>query len=182
MEILILGLLLVAAMVIVSTRIKRAAARAYEPETIDKEDFTIRKPAGFLYPLDSDSGFAFEAYSKQYGDKSTRNIWRARSRLRVSDGLNIRKIINGLEAQNETIISEKALDDLPDWQVGSIVRTDKTEEGAEYKIFRKILANNRSNKTYELRTTILCPFDSELTETACELMSGFELKEPDLLN
>ncbi len=177
MEILILGLLLVAAMVIVSMKIKRAAARAYEPETIEKEDFKIEKPAGFLYPLNSDSEFLFEAYSKQYGDKGTRNIWRARSRLRVSEGLNVRKIIGGLESHNETVISEKVLDDLPDWQVGSIVRSEKTEEEVKFKVFRKILGNKRSNKTYELRTTILCPFESELTETACELMNGFTLKD-----
>lgn len=177
MEILIIGLLLVAAMVIVSTRIKRAAARAYEPETIEKEDFRIEKPSGFLYPLNSDSEFAFEAYSKEYGDKQTRNIWRARARLRVTEGLNIRKIINELESQNEKLISEKVLDDLPAWQIGSIVRTEKQDDEIEFKVFRKILANKRSNRTYELRTTILCPYDAELTETACLLMEGFELRE-----
>lgn len=177
MEILILGLLLVAVMVIVSTKIKRAAAGAYEPEIIEEAEFKIEKPAGFLHPLKSDSEFAFEAYSKQYGDKSTRNIWRARSRLRVSDGLNIRKIVGGLKDRNETLVSEKVLDDLPEWQIGSIVRTEKSEEDTEFKIFRKILADKRSNKTFELRTTILCPYDKELTETACEIMSGFELKE-----
>jgi hypothetical protein len=35
MEILIPGLILVALMVYVSTRIKRAAARAFEPENVD---------------------------------------------------------------------------------------------------------------------------------------------------
>lgn len=94
-------------MVIVSTKIKRAAARAYDRETIDKEDFRLEKPNGFLYPLNSDSEFEFEAYSKNYGDKSTRNIWRARIRLRSSDGINVRKSSRDFRIQTRPSFPKK---------------------------------------------------------------------------
>ncbi len=175
MEIFIIGIVLVGLMVYVSTRIKRAAAKAYIPETITKDDFKIEKPEGFLYPLNSESEWPFEAYSRYYGERATRNIWRARTRLYVTDGLNIRKIIDEIKSGEETDFSEKILDDLPGNQIGSIVRTSKEIDEVEYKVLRKIVANKTSQKTYELRTTILLPYGEEFTDKACEMMHSFEL-------
>ena len=176
MEIIILGVLLVAAMVYVSTKIKRSAAKAFESETVEKEDFRLEKPAGFLYPLNAETEFPYEAYSKTYGERGTRNIWRARTRLRVSDGLNVRKIINEIKSGTETSFSEKVMDDLPESQIGSIVRTQKEEDEVEYKLLRKIMGNKSTNKTYELRTTLLCPYEEEFVDDICEMMRSFELK------
>ncbi len=67
MELLIPGLILVALMVWASTKIKRDAAAAFEPETIETDEFIIRKPDGFLHVVNDDSGLAFRAYSKEYG-------------------------------------------------------------------------------------------------------------------
>ena len=176
MEIIILGVLLVGLMVYVSTKIKRTAAKAYEPETVENDDFRIEKPAGFLYPLNSDSEFPFEAYSKTYGERGTRNIWRARTRLRVSDGLNVRKTIKSISDSAETDLSEKVMDDLPDDQIGSIVRTHKVEDEVAYKVLRKIVGDKKTNRTYELRTTILSPYEEEFTDKACDMMRSFEIK------
>lgn len=66
MEILISGLIIVALMAYVSTRIKRSAAAAFEAETIEGEGFTIDKPAGFLHNLNADPKYVFEAYSKEF--------------------------------------------------------------------------------------------------------------------
>lgn len=163
-------------MVYVSTRIKKAASQAYIPETIEKDDFRIEKPEGFLYPLNSTSEWPFEAYSRFYGERGTRNIWRARTRLHVSDGLNIRKIVDEIKSGDESDFSEKILDDLPGNQIGSIVRTSKEVDEVEYKVLRKIVANKTTHKTYELRTTILLPHAEEFTDKACEMMRTFELK------
>ncbi|MDH3530324.1 MAG: hypothetical protein OEQ28_12230, partial [Acidobacteriota bacterium] len=117
------------------------------------------------------------AYSKTYGERATRNIWRARTRLRVTDGLNIRKLINDIKSGRETALSEKVLDDLPEGQIGSIVRTDFEEDEVEYKILRKIVGSKLKNKTYELKTTILRPYEDEYTEDICEMMRSFELTD-----
>ena len=177
MEIIIIGVLLVGVMVYVSTRIKRTAAKAFVSEVVEKEDFRLEKPAGFLYPLNTESGFAYEAYSKTYGERGTRNIWRARTRMRVTEGLNIRKLVNEIRSGNETAFSEKVLEDLPEGQIGSIVRTELEDDGVEYKILRKIVGNKATSKTYELKTTILCPYEDEYTEDICEMMRSFELRD-----
>ncbi len=176
MEIIIVGVLFVALMVYVSTRVKRAAAQAYEPETVEKGDFRIEKPAGFMYPLNAETEFPFEAYSRQFGDRETRNIWRARIRLRTAEGLKIRKIVSELGESGEKVLSEKVLDDLPAGQIGSIVRTEKVEDGVEYRVLRKILADKADGKTYELKTTILAPWAEEYNDDICRMMKSFELK------
>src|SRR5215218_5042830 len=68
MEILILGVILVALMAYVSTRIKKSAARAFEREVIETGDFRLVKPEGFLSPVSENSEYAFEAYSKDFGE------------------------------------------------------------------------------------------------------------------
>lgn len=67
MELLIPGLILVALMIYASTRIKRTAAKAFEAETIETDEFVIQKPDGFLHNLNAKPGHIFEAYSKDFG-------------------------------------------------------------------------------------------------------------------
>ncbi|MFN6962528.1 MAG: hypothetical protein ACK4S4_02050 [Pyrinomonadaceae bacterium] len=67
MEILIPGLILVALMAWASTKIKRAAAAAYEAETVTTDEFAIEKPEGIIHPLNDDSKYLFEAYTKDFG-------------------------------------------------------------------------------------------------------------------
>src|SRR5262249_40692599 len=74
MELLIPGLILAALMAYVSTRIKRSAARAFAAETIEGDGFAIIKPEGFLHLSDENTGYAFEAYSKEFGRDSAENI------------------------------------------------------------------------------------------------------------
>lgn len=174
--IVILGVIIVILMVITSTKIKKAAASAYEPEVVEKEDFRIEKSEGFLYPLRDEPDFPFEAYSKLYGVRSTRNIWRARIRLRTSDGLNFQKLIKEIKSSDEKFISQKNFDDIPKDQRGTIIRTEKTEDEIDYKVLRKIIQSKKQSKTYELKTTILEPYGDEYTDKACEMMESFEVK------
>jgi hypothetical protein len=83
MELLIPGLILVALMVYASTRIKKTAARAFEEEKIETDDFSIVKPEGFLHPLNSNSGFAFEAYTREFGEDGAEDLRQAWAKLRV---------------------------------------------------------------------------------------------------
>ncbi len=69
MEILIIGVIVVALMVWASTRIKRSAAEAFEEEAIDTDDFSLVKPEGFLSPVENDEYLAFYAYSKEFGEE-----------------------------------------------------------------------------------------------------------------
>lgn len=163
-------------MVIASTKIKKSAAAAYEPESVEKSDFKILKAEGFLYPLRDEPDFPFEAYSKLYGERGTRNIWRARVRLRISDGLKFQKMIKEIKDGDEKFISQKNFDDIPDDQKGTILRTEKTEDEIDYKVLRKIIQSKNQTKTYELKTTLLEPYSDEYTHRACKMMESFEIK------
>ncbi len=175
--IVLLGLIIVAIMVIVSTKIKRAAANAFEFEVVERDGFRIEKASGFLHPLRDKPDFPFEAYSKFYGERSTRNIWQARVRLRISDGLNFQKLIKDIKnGKDEKIISQKNFEDTQNNQKGSIILTEKTENEIDYKILRKIVQSKNQAKTYELKTTILEPFGEEYTERAYEMLESFEVK------
>ena len=67
MEILILGIILVALMAWASTRIKKNAAAAFDPETVVTPVFSIDKPEGMLHVLNGNPELEFEAYSKEFG-------------------------------------------------------------------------------------------------------------------
>ncbi|MGI8669436.1 MAG: hypothetical protein ACR2J3_06235 [Aridibacter sp.] len=174
--IVIIGIIIVIIMVITSTKIKKSAAAAFESEIVEKDDFRIEKAEGFLYPIREKPDFPFEAYSKLYGERSTRNIWQARIRLRISDGLNLQKLIKEIKKSDEKFISQKNFDDVPEGQKGTIIRTEKTENEVDYKVLRKIVQSKKQGKTYELKTTILEPFGGEYTNKACEMMESFEVK------
>ena len=176
MEIIIIGVLLVALMVYVSTKIKKNAAKEFEPEAVEKEDFSLEKPAGFLYPLHDEPEFAFEAYSKDYGERGTRNIWRAKVRLRIFDDTTLKKHVDRIKSGAESIDSRKQFDDLPEGQKGMILRTNRTEDEIDYKVLRKLVEVVPENKIYELKTTMLAPFAEVYTDRICEMMRSFVVK------
>src|SRR4051812_17512027 len=74
MEILIIGILVVALMAYASTKIKKSAQVAYELEVFENEAFTITKPEGFIIPYNEKSPHLFEAYSKDFGDDEARKF------------------------------------------------------------------------------------------------------------
>ena len=176
MEILIIGGILVLIMVIVSTKIKKSAAAAYQPEFVEKEDFSIEKPEGFLYPLHDPPDYHFEAYSKVYGERSTRNIWRARTRLRIHRDTDLKKFVDEIKKGIESIDSRKQFDDLPEGQKGLILRSSKTEDEVDYKVLRKIVEVVEERKIYDLKTTLLEPYSEEYTDRVCEMMRSFVVK------
>ncbi|MFV0387796.1 MAG: hypothetical protein ACK5NT_03485 [Pyrinomonadaceae bacterium] len=173
MEILIFGIILVAVMAYVSTRIKRAASAAYDEEPVEKDDFKIVKAKGFLYPLRDPADFPFEAYSKEYGERSTRNIWRARVRLRITDGFELKKIVSNV-GRNEQIESESDIGELPAGQTGRLIQSEKADDGVTYKVLRRIIEAN--GKTYELRTTFLAHHFDAYENSVRAMMNSFVVK------
>ena len=114
MELLVPGLLLVALMVWASTRIKKTAAAAFGAETIETDEFSIQKPAGFLHNLNGDPKFIFEAYSKEYSkmdDKlraATATITRIENRSLEEVISEIRTLDNCLQSEGTEIFDDVA--------------------------------------------------------------------------
>ncbi|HUF04941.1 MAG TPA: hypothetical protein VMM38_12295 [Aridibacter sp.] len=174
MEILIIGGIVVLIMVIVSTRIKRSAAQAFEPDVIETDEFSVEKPEGFLHPLREPPDFPFEAYSKLFGERSTRNIWRARARLRMSGGLKLDDIASET-SESEAVTSSEISEGTPGERLARI-ESRRTEDETEYVVRRKIVESGERGKTYELRATMLVPYDEEYSERIEALLDSFKLK------
>lgn len=176
MEILIVGGILVALMVLVSTKIKKNAARAFDSEVIETTDFRLVKPTGFLHPLRDESAFAFEAYSKEFGEKSERNIWKGEIYLTVSEGLNFDSDCKNIKKDDGKIITEKILNDTKDGEKICLFERKISKDDATSFEFRKIVESRRQRKTYDLKMLILSSFRNEFIGRVDELMSNFQLK------
>ena len=146
MEILILGIILVALMAYVSTRIKKSAALAFEREIVETEDFSIVKPEGFLSPVGDDSENAFEAYSTDFGENDAAEYRKATVKIYKNSG------------QSE---------DLP-------AESEKTEKGVTTQVFRKFLKNN--GKSYELEISVLKDYREQYFDKINEMLNSFSVK------
>jgi len=177
MEILIIGGVLVVIMVIISTNIKKSAARAFEMEIIETDDFRIVKPTGLMSPIRDASEYAFEAYSKDYGEKKERNIWRAQVYLTVSEGLNFVQVGENAKSEADKILSEKIEIDAPEGQKIRLIEGEKIEDNASFYVFHKIVESEKQQKIYDLQIKILKAFRDEFTGRVDEIMNSFRLKE-----
>lgn len=98
MELLIPGLILVALMVWASTKIKRNAAAAFEPETIETDEFVIKKPDGFLHVVNDESRLAFRAYSKEYGKNELNGDRQATIEASIHQNSDLKTVSKSLES------------------------------------------------------------------------------------
>jgi hypothetical protein len=149
MEILIIGIILVALMAYASTKIKNAARMAYEKEVFETEEFKIIKPDGFIIPVKENSEFLFETYSKDFAEDEAEKFNQCWAVV----------VENGeTENSSEVVVSEKIEDDVT------------------IKIFRKNLVNHSFNKTYELEISVLPYYQEQYSDRIKMMLESFSLK------
>lgn len=166
MELLIPGLILVALMVYASTRIKKRAAEAFEPETIETERYTLQKPDGFLHVIDSPR-HDFEAYSKEYADDDSSR--RATIEVDIFRGTD-------LESVGESLRDASALFDVTKetentWRV----ETEETANETGLKVFYK-LVDTRAGPIYRIRFAVMAKHEDEYLDRIEEALNSFTLK------
>lgn len=176
MEIFIVGLAVVALMVFVSTKIKASAARAFEPERVEKKEFIIVKPQGFMTPLEGDANFAFEAYSREYGEKRMRNVRKSEAFLTVSDKLNFAAEREKARRAAENILSERILDGDAGGEKICLIEAERSGDGFPTIDFWKIVENRKLKKTYILKASVLKDFRESYIHEINEMINGFRLK------
>lgn len=176
MEIFIVGLVVVALMVFVSTKIKASAARAFEPEVVEKEEFIITKPRGFMTPVEANSGFAFEAYSREYGEKKTRNTRQAEAFLTVADGLDFAAECEKARKTTDNILSERILDGAADGEKICLIEAEKSENAFPTIDFWKIVESKKLKKTYNLQVSVLKDYREIYIHEINEMANSFRLK------
>lgn len=169
MEIFIVGVIIVALMAYVSTKIKKTAASAYEIEKIDTEEFSIIKPEGFITPVKDESEFAFEAYSRDYGIEDTDKFRQSEIKLRVYEHINLREIVEAAKKSAETIISEN-----PAGKNEILLKTESFFDNIGFDKEYKIISKH--GKIYELEITSLQESKSDYTERIEETIANFVVR------
>lgn len=176
MEILIIGILFVALMVYVSTKIKRSAASAYEPEEIDTKDFGIIKPDNLMHPFRDKSEYAFEAYSKDFGDGDARSIWRAHALLKVLPATDFRTERANIKKSADKVLSDEVEENPPAGQKIRTLETLETEDEHLRHNFWKIVEDTKAEKVYKLKVSVLEAHLEDYQEKAQEMIESFHVK------
>lgn len=171
MEILIPGLILVALMIYASTKIKKSAAQAYEEEFIDRDDFSITKPEGFLNPLNPDSPFPFEAYTKEYGNAPNERLRKASAELRMFKDANFDEVVEIVRNSTPNILSDTARSDGRRTQ---IIQTDEFTDNANVSAYHKIVEGDRN--VYHLRAWTLPEHQDEYSGKIEKMLESFIVK------
>lgn len=160
MELLIPGLILVALMVWASTRIKRNAAAAFDAETVETEEFSIRKPEGFLHVLNDDSGLAFRSYSKDFGKVGNKEVRQATIEIERHSGYELDRLTKEIEAAAESISSLETYID--GGERAALVASVEVADGGEYIVNRKLVT--RGDDVWEGRGSVLSEHREELSD------------------
>lgn len=173
MEILIVGSLLVALMVYASTKIKKSAARAFEREIVETEEFRLIKPEGFISPVNEDSEYAFAARSKNFGENEAHNIYQAKITLEVFSNENFDALCRGIKDSADKILSENISADEVRKQKICLLEIEKTENEISFYVVHKIVESVSRQKIYDLKIQVLQDFHEQYEEQTGDVLNDF---------
>ena len=169
MEILIPGLLLVALMVYVSTRIKRTAARAYEAERFETDEFAITKPEGFIIIDSSDREVLFAAYSKEYGLEDADRFRQVSAELRLHEGKTVAQVRDEIARGASRIVGEQHLAG-PSMIIEAETELDGIRFVSEYRLTEK------GGDALEICVTALSETKEANQKYIDTMLSSFEIR------
>jgi hypothetical protein len=170
MEIWIIGAIVVALMVYVSTKIKRSAAEAFAEETFETGEFALVKPEGFLAPVEPPDFLAFYAYSKDYGEEETlEKLRQGVIKLKVQAGRSLAEIAMDEKGKLGEVLREEK----PDADT-VLLRGSRSENDVETLFYHKIVA--RGEKIFDLEMAVLADYREKYEERAEKLLAGFRVK------
>ena len=175
MEIFIVGVIVVALMVYVSTRIKKSAAQAYEPETIDAEDFTIYKPAGFINPVNDGSRLVFEAYTKDFGTDEAKDFRQARARLRRISDLSFDAVCKNAKQSAGKVLSKNFSENAAQQRI-FLIEAEGIENDVPISSAWKIVESRERRKIYELQISVLEEYKKNYADEIAEMIESFAVK------
>ena len=100
-----------------------SAAKAFDEEVVETDDFTITKPEGFLIPIEA-SDLAFAAYTKEFGKGDSGSVRQVSAELRIHGGSTLGAVRDAIVAEASKVVSEQHL-------AGGamILETELTENG-----------------------------------------------------
>jgi hypothetical protein len=149
MEIWIIGGILVALMIYVSTKIKNAARVAYEREVFETDTFTITKPNEFIIPVKEGSEFVFEAYSRNLGEDEAERFHQCRATISERDGV-----------ENDSSTKED----------------ENIDGNVTIRTFSKTLSNPTLNRSLSLKISVLPEYEEKYANGIKLMLESFTLK------
>lgn len=159
-------------MVYASTKIKKNAAMAFEPENIETDEFSITKPEGFLHPLNDETELSFIAYSKEFGNDNAANIRQASAELQIFENADFDDICARTKMAVTRIVSEDVAK-ISDAKT-CIFEAEQDENGTELFTIYKITAKN--GKAYQLKISVLREYKDDYADRVGEMIQSFSLK------
>ncbi|MEP6946803.1 MAG: hypothetical protein ABJA02_12860 [Acidobacteriota bacterium] len=171
MEILIVGILLVALMVYASTKIKRTATEAFEQERIETADYIVEKPEGFLNVLHPNSLLELDIYSRDFGVDHAASFRMAKAELRRYKGWTVEQAV---DAVGEAVKVNSTLSEVIDGKKYRVIEAESVEKGAGFRELYKLA--EKEGDVYELKLQILEDANEELNQKADRMCASFEIK------
>lgn len=171
MEILFIGLILVALMVYASTRIKRVAAEAFDPERVETDDFIIEKPEGFLNVINRDASLEFDAYSKEFGADHAASFRAARAELRIRSGQTMKEVADTLLGKLKVITD---LSEIVDGRKYRVIEGESVEKGVGFREVYKI--GEKDGRVFEMKLKMVENTDPDIIKRAELMLASFEIK------
>jgi len=154
-----------------STRIKKVAAAAFESETIETDEFCIKKPDGFLTMVGGDPKYAFESYSKEFGDGDAKEIRKAQARLTICEGQGVSKVVKGLKSGVQV---KSDFNEVVNELTYRVLEFERIEKDIPYTVLIKII--ERLGKVFVFEIDMLAAAEPEFKEKAESLLAGFSVK------
>lgn len=148
LSILIPGLILVALMAYASTRIKKNAAAAFDPETIETDEFIIQKPEGFLHNINGDPKYMFEAYSKELSKRNDEKVRIGTATITKIANSTLGRVVEDL-IQDATLIDDDGL--MIDEKQYRCLKLTRNSDDIETEVSYKLAGKNGS--VYQLAIT-----------------------------
>ena|SRR5437773_4120997 len=170
MELLIPGLILVALMVYVSTRIKKSAARAFDTEEFENDEFSLVKPEGFLHKI-NDVDFAFVAYSKEFAPEPADNFRAARAFVSVQN-IGLKEFLAQEKATFSLFCSEDEFE--IDGSRAVLLSGEVIRNGHSFEIFSKII--EKRDRTVVLKIEVIKELISDFRRKTDEMLTSFTAK------
>ncbi|MEO8041611.1 MAG: hypothetical protein ABI646_03275 [Acidobacteriota bacterium] len=167
MELLIPGLILVALMVWASTKIKKTAADAFEPEFIETETYSLQKPEGFLHVIGAEE-HEFMAYAKDFGKGDSTGIRQATIEIDFISGENVRAVRDSI--RRAAINSELRAESGATCELLAEETANESSTSAFYKIV------GAGDDVYRLRFGVLPEHKDEYLRRIDETLESFTIK------
>ena len=171
MELLIPGLILVALMVYASTRIKKSAARAFEPEMVDTAVYYFEKPEGFLTVLNGKPELDYEGYSREFGGDGAEDIRQGRVEIRRVKDSTFKELVSKISesarvtSKTTEIINERKY---------LIVEAERVEKGAGMVELYKLAETGKD--VIELKITALDETNEDVARKITGIAASYYVK------